>query len=56
MTERWVNHTSSTTRRCLVNVPDDIEEIDVEHFLYENVQEDQGEIVGGGWIIENEED
>lgn len=46
-----VVHTVVTQREVTVEIPDTVDERDVEQWLYENVKESDGWIVGGGWEI-----
>lgn len=51
MPKLYVTHTSTTTRALWVDVPDDQAD-DPESYLYETIEESEGDIVGGGWSID----
>lgn len=53
MPEYEVEHTVSTRRRVVVDIPDDV---DPEQWFYENISENDGKVVGGGWAIDYIED
>lgn len=53
MRQFTVVHTTSTTRHALVAVPDDVSDEDIEQYLYENLEENEGDIAAGRWQIDD---
>lgn len=45
-------HTDTTTRQVTLDVPTDVDDDDIEQWFYENTTSDEGEIVGGGYALD----